>query len=167
MLLVSSYCSPKTEYRESPIAGYGRFAKEAIKKNEIVAIRSGHIVNGKTLLENAKIINGAEHQIADDFYLVPLVKEEFKKVMCFLNHSCQANLGLLGNVTIVALRDIEPGEELCLDYAMIFNNEMKFECQCGSQNCRKTVTGKDWTRKDLQEKYGTYFSSYLLQKISS
>lgn len=167
MLLVSSYCSPKTECRASSIAGYGRFTKEAIKKDEIVAIRSGHIVNGQKLLENAKIINGSEHQIADDFYLVPLVEAEFTRVMCFLNHSCQANIGLRGDVTIVAMRDIEPGEELCLDYAMIFNNEMKFECQCGVKTCRKIVTGKDWMEKELQEKYRKYFSSYLLQKISS
>lgn len=87
------------------------------------------------------------------------------EVMCFINHSCQANVGMQGNVIIVAMRDIEAGEELCLDYAMIFNNDMKFECQCGLKNCRKIVTGKDWMRKDLREKYQTYFSSYILKKI--
>lgn len=95
-----------------------------------------------------------------------LVEKEFNEVMCYLNHSCQPNLGLRGNVIIVAMRDIEAGEELCPDYAMIFNNEMKFECKCGVKNCRQTVTGKDWKLKELQKKYQNYFSSYLLKKIS-
>lgn len=164
-MTISSYCSPKTEYRTSSIAGYGRFAKESIKKDEIVAIRSGHIVNGQMLITHAKVINGSEHQIADDFYLVPLIQEEFEKVMCYLNHSCQPNVGMLGNVVIVAMRDIDAGEELTLDYAMIFNNEMKFECKCGLNKCRKIVTGKDWMNKELQDKYQKYFSSYLLRKI--
>jgi len=162
---ISSYRSPKTEYRASSIEGNGRFAKENIKKNEIVAIRSGHIVNGLQLLENAKVINGSEHQIADNFYLVPLIEKEFQEVMCYLNHSCQANVGMQGNVVIVAMRDIVAGEELCLDYSMIFNNDMQFECRCGLKNCREIVTGKDWMKKELQEKYLNYFSSYLLQKI--
>lgn len=166
MMSISSYCSPKTECKTSGIAGHGRFAKELIKKDEIVAIRSGHIVNNKTLLANAHVINGAEHQIADDFYLVPLIVEEFHKVMCFFNHACEANVGLQGNVVIVAMRDINSGEELCLDYAMIFNNAMKFECRCAKANCRKTVTGQDWKKKELQEKYSQYFSSYLLEKIN-
>jgi hypothetical protein len=31
--------------------------------------------------------------------------------------------------------------------------------------CRKTITGLDWMRKDLQEKYRGYFSRYLERKI--
>lgn len=165
-MLISSYRSPKTEYRSSSIAGYGRFATEDIKKDEIVAIRSGHIVDSQGLLKNAKVINGSEHQIADNFYLVPLIEKEFQEIMCYLNHSCNANIGMQGNVVIVAMRDIKAGEELCLDYAMIFNNEMKFECKCGLKECRKIVTGKDWMKKELQDKYQNYFSSYLLKKIS-
>jgi hypothetical protein len=165
MSIISSYCSAKTEYRTSVIEGKGRFAKENIRQGETVAIRSGHLINGEQLESYAKIINDAEHQIADDFYLAPLTQEEFSHVMCFLNHSCTPNVGMLGNIIIVAMRDIKVGEELCLDYAMIFSHQKTFSCRCGVETCRKTITGKDWLRKDLQRKYGGYFSSYLLQKI--
>lgn len=163
---LTSYRSPKTEFKSSSIEGKGRFAKESISKGDIIAIRSGHVINGEQLKKFADIIDGAEHQIADDFYLAPLSKKEFDDVMCYINHSCKANVGVLGNVIIIAIRDIEAGEEICLDYAMIFSNEKTFECRCGLENCRKMVTGKDWQRKDLQEKYGSYFSSYLLDRIN-
>lgn len=164
-MILSSYRSPKTEFRNSSIEGYGRFAVEPIKKDEIVAIRSGHLVDYHTMKENAEVTNGAQHQIADDFFLVPLEKAEFPEVMCYFNHSCRPNLGMQGNIVIVAARDIEAGEELCIDYAMIFSYEMSFKCQCGDKNCRKVVTGKDWMKKELRDKYKGYFSSYLSLKF--
>lgn len=36
---------------------------------------------------------------------------------------------------------------------------------CGSPNCRKIVTGRDWQRADLQEKYRGFFSWYLKARI--
>jgi hypothetical protein len=39
------------------------------------------------------------------------------------------------------------------------------ECHCGASTCRRIVTGQDWRRPDLQEKYRGYFSWYLEQKI--
>jgi|SRR3989344_1506761 len=162
---LSSYCSPKTKIRKSSIDKNGRFAKNTISKGEIIAIRSGQIINGKELKENKNVISDSEHQISDDFYLASLTKKDFDNVMCFINHSCDPNVGILGNVIVVAIRDIKVGEELCLDYAMVFSHNKKIECRCGSKICRKVITGKDWMRKELQEKYGEYFSSYLLQKI--
>ncbi len=162
---LSSYRSPKTEFKQSVIEGQGRFAKEAIRQGEIIAIRAGHIINGEQMRKYADVINHAEHQIADDFYLAPLSKQQFNDVMCFINHSCCPNVGMLGNIIIVAMQDIQAGEELCLDYAMIFSHEKTFACKCGMENCRQIIKGNDWMRSDLQQKYGHYFSSYLLQKI--
>lgn len=163
---LSSYRSPKTEVRKSKIDKYGRFARTAINKGEIIVIRSGHIITSQELESNENIINGSEHQILDDYYLAPLTKEEFDNIMCFINHSCVPNVGIQGDIVLIATKNIKTNEELCLDYAMIFNNK-KFKCHCLSKNCRKVITGKDWMRKDLQVKYKDYFSSYLLQKIKN
>jgi hypothetical protein len=38
-------------------------------------------------------------------------------------------------------------------------------CNCGSADCRGTITGKDWMRKDLQEKYKGWFCWFLQHKI--
>jgi hypothetical protein len=40
-------------------------------------------------------------------------------------------------------------------------------CNCGAAGCRKIITGRDWMRTDLQEKYKDYFSWYLERKIQS
>lgn len=166
MQILSSYKSPKTDVRQSPIEGKGRFAKENIKKGEIVVIRSGHIISEKQLIAKIDIIGDSDLQIADNFYLVPLTKKEFENVVVFVNHSCKPNLGIMGNVIFVAMRDIRVGEELCLDYAMVNNNDRNgFKCNCKTKSCRKMITGKAWQIKDLQEKYGNYFSSYILEKI--
>ena len=36
----------------------------------------------------------------------------------WVNHSCEPNCGLSGQIALVALRRLEPGEEVCFDYAM-------------------------------------------------
>ena len=57
-------------------------------------------------------------------------------------------------------------EELTVDYAFIDNEDYSFKCTCGSTNCRGTITGFDWKRKELQEKYYDYFAQYLKDKIN-
>jgi len=39
------------------------------------------------------------------------------------------------------------------------------ECHCGAVACRGIVTGTDWMRADLQERYRDWFSWWLQQKI--
>ena len=64
------------------------------------------------------------------------------------------------------MRDINKDEELTTDYAFIDNEDYEFICTCGAENCRKRITGYDWKRKDLQEKYYDYFAQYLKDKIN-
>lgn len=85
--------------------------------------------------------------------------------MMFLNHSCDPNVGVSGQIMYVAMRNIKPKEELTLDYAMIDDAPIQMKCGCGTRNCRGVVTGRDWKRKDLQRKYGDYFAWFILQKI--
>ncbi|MFZ2897940.1 MAG: SET domain-containing protein-lysine N-methyltransferase [Saprospiraceae bacterium] len=57
------------------------------------------------------------------------------------NHSCEPNTGFKG-LNVVALRDIAPGEELTLDYATFYDENMEpFECHCGSPHCRGLIKG--------------------------
>ena len=85
-----------------------------------------------------------------------------------VNHSCDPNCGLVGAVLVVAMRDIEPGEEITFDYAMCDSTDYdEFDCSCDTQHCRKHVTGSDWKRPDLQHRYAGWFSSYLARKIAA
>src|SRR3989344_5622275 len=163
---VSTYISPKAKKAvKSRIEGRGLFAVKPIREGEIVAIKGGHIIFWKTLKKHEKLIGASYLQINDNFVLAPLTKREIEKVMMFLNHSCNPNVGVRGEITFVAMRDIKVGEELTIDYAMIDDDNYRMRCNCGARNCRKVITGKDWKRKDLQSKYGEYFAFFLREKI--
>jgi SET domain-containing protein len=162
-----SYLSPKTEVRESKIHGRGLFATAHIAKDESVAVKGGHIVDRKTLREKiSPVLGPVEIQIGDDLFIAPMTKKERKLSMLYLNHSCDPNLGARGEITFVAMRDIRAGEELTHDWAMTDDDDYSVECNCGASDCRKTLTGKDWQRSDLQKRYAGYFSAYLAPKIA-
>ena len=59
--------------------------------------------------------------------------EEYEPVMLFLklNHSCEPNVGFGGNIVLVAMSDIEAGEELSTDYALFDDYEGSMDCNCG------------------------------------
>jgi uncharacterized protein len=161
-----SYRSPKTQVRESKIHGRGLFATADIAKDEIVAIKGGHIVDRKTLREKiTPQLGPVEIQIDDNLFIASVVQEELEGSMLYSNHSCEPNLGMRGEITFVAIRDIRPGEELTHDWAMTDDDDYSVECKCGAPNCRKTLTGKDWQRPELQRRYAGYFSAYLARKI--
>jgi SET domain-containing protein len=162
-----SYLSPNTEVRESKIHGRGLFAIADIAKNEIVATKGGHIVDRKTLREKiTPRLGPVEIQIDDDLFIAPVSDEERDLSMLYLNHSCDPNLGVRGEITFVAMRDIRAGEELTHDWAMTDDDDYSVACNCGAPGCRKTLTGKDWQRPDLQKRYSGYFSAYLARKIA-
>lgn len=166
---VASWISPKTERGlPSNIHGRGFFAKEPIAKGEIVCIKGGHIVDRPTLIANLEVVNGSQEQITDDLYLAPLTLKEQESSMIYCNHSCEPNVGFAGQIIAVAMRDIAPGEELNVDYAMYFDDDiMQFDCTCGTPSCRHHITGRDWQIPELQEKYRGYFVWFLERKIDA
>jgi len=162
-----SYLSPKTEVRESKIHGRGLFATMGIAKDEIVAVKGGHIVDRKTLRERiTPRLGPVEIQIGQDLFIAPVTDEERELSMLYSNHSCNPNLGVRGEITFVAMRDIRSGEELTHDWATTDDDEYSVECECGAANCRKILTGKDWQKPELQKRYASYFSAYLADKIA-
>ena len=166
-MLRLSYRSPKTEVRDSKIHGRGLFATAAIAKDEIVAMKGGHIVDRETLRrEITPRLGPVEIQIDDNLFIAPVTDEERELSMLYSNHSCDANLGIRGEITFVAMRDIPAGQELTHDWATTDDDDYSVECKCGSPNCRGTVTGKDWQRPELQKRYAGYFSAYLADKIA-
>jgi uncharacterized protein len=162
-----SYLSPKTEVRESKIHGRGLFATADIAKDEVVAVKGGHIISRKQLREKvAPRLGPAEIQIGEDLFIAPVTKEEREGSMLYSNHSCDANIGMRGEITFMAMRDIHAGEELTHDWATTDDDDYSVECKCGASNCRKILTGKDWERPELQAHYAGYFSAYLAKKIA-
>ena len=165
-MLVSSYItSSARKGAASAIEGRGLVAVAPISAGELVAIKGGHIVTTAALQALPERLRNSEIQMADGFHLVALEDAEYEPVMLFLNHSCEPNVGFAGNIVLVAMRDIGPGEELTTDYALFDDYEGQMECRCRTPSCRGTIGGRDWQRPDLQRKYGSYFSSYLFSRM--
>jgi SET domain-containing protein len=162
-----SYISAKAAVKESAIHGKGLFAIGAFAKGEIVCVKGGYIFDRETLRSMPEWYRAAEIQIAEDLFIGPLSEDEREGSMIFSNHSCEPNIGVQGQVVFVTMRDIAAGEELTHDWAMTDDDEFEMECHCGAASCRRFITGQDWRRKDLQEKYRNYMSAYLAEKISS
>src|SRR5438874_9187654 len=149
-----SYRSPKTEVRESKIHGRGLFATAAIAKDEIVAVKGGHIVDREMLRrEITPRLGPVEIQIDDDLFIAPVTDDERELSMLYSNHSCDPNIGIRGEITSVAMRNIRAGEELTHGWAMTDDDDYSVGCNCGASACRKKLTGKDWQRPKLQKKY--------------
>lgn len=59
----------------------------------------------------------------------------------YINHSCEPNLKsriVKGHILYMSLRDIQPGEELTIDYRFDKKVE-RVVCHCGAPKCRGTI----------------------------
>ena len=147
------------------IAGRGLFAIEPIGAGEVVAVKGGHIIDTATLRALPSHLQETDIQIADHLHLAALTDDEFEAVMLFINHSCDANVGVAGNVVLMAMRDVAPGEELTLDYCLFdAAPTTPMDCHCGSALCRRVITSDDWRRPELQARYAGWFSRYLADR---
>jgi SET domain-containing protein len=55
----------------------------------------------------------------------------------YCNHSCSPNL----DKNHTALRDINAGEELTVDYAQFSDKDWSMKCNCGAESCKGIVRG--------------------------
>ncbi len=160
-----NWLSPKAEARPAEGKGWGSFAVEPIRAGETVAAFGGCVVTGAVLETLSDDRQSRSIQVDSDLYLV---SGDIPEPGDMLNHSCDPNCGLLGQMLLVAMRDIAPGEELSFDYAMCDASDYdEFRCLCGTPNCRGIVTGSDWRDPELQEKYAGWFSPYLTRRIAA
>jgi ADP-ribose pyrophosphatase YjhB (NUDIX family) len=162
-----TYRSPNTVVRASPIHGHGLFARAAIAPGEIVAVKGGHVLTGADWRALEPALGPADIQIAEDLFIAPVSQAERHGAMLYVNHSCDPNVAIQGQIVLVAMRAIAAGEELTIDWATTDDGDYTMACRCGSPGCRGTVTGKDWMRADLQARYRGWFCWFLQRKIDA
>lgn len=156
--------SSAVEVREdSAIHGTGLFALREIKKGEIIVVEQGLIVDGR-IVELCEAIDFHTNLcIERNQYIISAPLKENQRG--YINHSCDCNLGMANDRTMIAIKDISIGEEVTIDYGF-FESHMtwKMPCNCNSINCRKTITGRDYLifRETEQEQY---LSPYLKKRI--
>lgn len=163
----SSWIDPRLEVRPSPIHGKGMFALSPIKQGELVVIWGGRLMNEEEV-HTSKVRPGSIAAIGEGLYLAGLDNEE--DPADFMNHCCDPNVWMQDEVTLVARLDIAAGEEITVDYAMFEADENWvgiWECRCGAELCRHVYTGRDWQRKDLQERYRDHFAPFINKRIQN
>ena len=121
--------------------GLGLFAKRKFQRGEILWIADDYDL--KIPLQDYLRIDDKQLQVFNvysylDYKNRVIVPWDAGK---YVNHSCAPNsTGLLefDNVSI-ALRDIQPGEEIVEDYCCYYGHFETFTCLCGAPGCRGTV----------------------------
>lgn len=169
-----SWFSPKIEVRTSSVEGRGSFAVQRIDPGEVVEVwgersKEKLVVTYTTdrgPAERARAKGKDVMQWDDDLYSI---EDRGADEGYFLNHSCDSNLWFKDAFTLLARRGAEPGEELTIDYALFEADEAfraSWPCRCGTENCRGTVTGRDWQLADVQARYAKHFSPLLEKRIA-
>jgi hypothetical protein len=162
----TAYLTDKCEVRNRDVAGgYAVFARSVIEPGELVGVWSGRIIGRDALDDLPEELRHHTVQVEEDLFLASLSPDEPPD---FINHSCEPNAGLDGQITIVALRRILPREEVTIDYAMCDGSPYdEFDCACGLKTCRGKVTGDDWRDPVLWKRYAGHFSPYLQRRIDA
>ena len=160
-----SWLTPHAELRDAGTKGRGVFATADIAAGTSVSVFGGYVCDLEEFHRLDEHRQTHSIQIDDGLFMVC---DEQEEPADFLNHSCAPNVGMVGNVLLVTLREVRAGEELTFDYAMCDDDPYdEFECACESAECRGKVTGNDWTLPELQERYQGYFSTYLARRIAA
>jgi uncharacterized protein len=163
-----SWIDSRLEVRSSPIQGQGMFANATIQQGEVVIVWGGTLFT----LEDIRAGKSLEHSYAaiGEGIFLGHTSEQGYSADDYMNHSCDPNVWLANEITLVARRDINTGDELTFDLAMFWVPDEEewgpLECHCGSTLCRQVFTSRDWRRVELHERYGNHFSPYILDRIA-
>lgn len=166
------WLNPKLKVQKTVRYGFGTFAKENIKKGDLLLVIGGYIMKASEEENLPGTLSDNGIQVAENLSLAISKKEELGGIN-FFNHSCDPNVGIKGQIFLVAMKNIKKGEEATFDYAMTLYRSKNTKpysligekCLCGKKNCRGVVTDNDWKKKDLQKKYKGYFQYYIQEKI--
>lgn len=166
-----SWINKNLKVDKTEIYGGGIYSKKNISKGTLLAIFGGYIMTTK---EEAKLpisIRDLAHQIHENFVL-GVINPKMVQDTDMFNHSCNPNAGFNGQIFLVAMKNIDKGQQVTFDYAMVLHKSKgvktyKMKCLCGLKNCRKIITDNDWKDLNLQKKYKGYFQYYLEKKINS
>lgn len=168
--LPKTWVDPRQAFRSSSTEGVGSFALAPIAQGEVVEIAGGIVMTEaefRDFVRSNRRFNAV--QVAEDLHLVELPEITDQRGGGSLNHSCDSNLWMADEVTLVARRDIAAGEELTVDYALFTAQpdwRLDKPCHCGSACCRRLITGNDWQIPEVQEHYYPHFSPFLNARIA-
>jgi len=137
---------PVTQIATAGNIGHGLFATEPIAASrEIMQFTGPHLTLAQVRAKGPLAANAL--QIGIDSYL------DLDPPGRLVNHSCDPNAAVFDNVRLIALRDIDAGEEIRFDYSTTISDGWTMPCLCGSIHCRGVVAAFQLLPRALQQKY--------------
>lgn len=131
---------------------YALITNRRILKNEVVFVLQGEFTDHPSKYSI---------QIGEGRHLEPLPDDlsDVSSLIRFFNHSCDPSTFLnLEDLTVRALRDLEPGEEVTFNYNTTeYDMADPFKCHCNAGNCVGYIRGF----KYLFEQSGTHHSTHV------
>ena len=169
-MLKETYINPKVKMDTSPISGVGLFSNNYIQVWEVVIHWWGWVIISIEEFESWYKLwkfqaDSAIHYDSNHMWVDVADSPDYKDAA--INHSCEPNVWFDNGRKLIARRDILPWEEITFHYATGETYPMHNECRCGSDNCSKFITWKEWENTEFQNKFKNHFNPYIQQLIDN
>jgi uncharacterized protein len=132
------------EIRDSGIHGKGGFALLPIPGGTRIVEYVGERISKKEAAKRCEAQNPFIFYIDEEWDIDGNVESNPAR---FFNHCCEPNCEaecVDGRIWLVALRNIEKGEELTFNYGYDLENYEDHPCSCSSPNCRGFIIGDEY-----------------------
>jgi hypothetical protein len=144
----------------------GVFAVHPIEPGELVAVWGGAIY---TAAEVAALGDVFPHfrthpfQVAEGFYMASTSNTAIDDAERF-NHSCDPNIGIKGQLVVLARRGVRAGDELTFDYETTDAAPAPFRCRCGAVACRGQIDGAARQSPEFRRQHAGWLSWFLAEQ---
>ncbi|HKX28944.1 MAG TPA: SET domain-containing protein-lysine N-methyltransferase [Blastocatellia bacterium] len=136
---MKSKYAPGITVGPSKIDGNGCFATVPFRKGRKIAEYVGEKISRREIARRVKGQRRIYISNVDAYWAID--GRTHGNGTQFINHSCEPNCYLKilkGHLLFFALRDIEPGDEILLDYESSYHSDEK-RCSCGAPSCRGRI----------------------------
>ena len=141
-------------FKCSPIHGTGGFAKTAIRKGTRILEYLGEKITKSESLSRCEQNNAYIFTLNDQQDLDGNVPWNPAR---FINHSCAPNCEAEKDddrIWVIAIRDIQAGEEITFNYGYDLVDYKDSPCLCGAPNCVGYMVAEEYFEHVLSRKAG-------------
>ena len=128
----------------SRIDRQGLFATQPIPQGSRIVEYCGEKISKR---ESARRLAQHNNYIFRLNYRYDIDGQTLDNIARYINHSCEPNCEVEctgEHIWIVALRDIQAGEELSFNYGYDATDYEKFPCHCGARSCCGYILGREY-----------------------
>jgi uncharacterized protein len=140
------------EVRATADKGRGVFAKRPLVRGQVVVVGRPVSIAPERTTHSV--------QMGSDLHV------HFDDPGGLINHSCEPTTGVCNNrhggYDFVALRDLQPGDEVTYDYETTDYVTIGVpHCKCRSARCRGRIYGFQFLPEEVRNRYGEFIAGYL------